>query len=498
MKKIQQQLEHYLQQKLYFTPADYNFYEDGEAFYIYEEGEQQPFATCDIDPSGRLRSLDYVEPENFGNGSLKPADMPSTAEKFIREFHPDGLNTYRLQSVIDLDDLCLVEYGIQDKKYGLDLPGIGFSLTITTAGEVVQFQFDESDADVRYPAHIMSKDEAKAAYVARMDFELEIRRTDTQLFRNGDNMYHLVWSLREAAIDIPANSEEPADVADGQTLEPLPDHPSHADTFSQLIGITEEHVKSEFQTDEGLRIVKWQKPAAIDQEPDFSEAYTLGMITVHYDSTDRPVFVFNGEGCSGEDLLDNETLQNRALDYVFCLFPDAKERFKLELLAEDEWEQYEENTEMEPNDGETDEGYADPEDDEDFTEDVEEEADSEEAKDFYFQPHMNGVSIGDNQLSISVGLFSGRIISAAMESVEDFPPADTPTAPVLTKQDAAEELARQLEMDLALLMEFDEDGNTYYRLTYLPSFPATNGLVRMIDAVDGTAYFMDVGGSIFY
>ena len=495
MKTIQQQLEHYLNRKLYFTPADYNFYEDGEAFCIYKDGEQQPFATCDIDPAGRLRSLDYIEPDDFIHGSLKPADMPAAAEKFIREFHPTGLDTYRLQSVIDLDTACLVEYGIQDERYGLDLPGIGFSLTITTAGEVVQFQYDEVEADIHYPTHIMTKEEAKAAYAARTDFELEIRRMDTQLFRNGDDTYHLVWSLREAAIDIPADGEEPGNVADGQVFEPLPDHPSHADMFFRLIGLTDEHVQFESRTDEGLRIVKWQKPVATDEKPDFSEAYALGMITVHYDRADRPVFVFNGEEGNGEDVLDEETLLNRALDYVFCLFPDAKERFKLEILAEDEWEQYEEDAEIEPDD-EMDEEWVDPEEDEqDFTED---EADSEETKDFYFRPHLNGVPIGDNQLSISVGLFSGRIISAVMESIEDVPPANIPTAPVLTKREAAEKLVGQLEMDLAMLMEFDEEGHTYYRLAYLPSFPATNGHVRMIDAIDGTAYAMDAGGSIFY
>ncbi|AXI01199.1 hypothetical protein DV702_16605 [Sporosarcina sp. PTS2304] len=492
METIQQQLEQYLKQKLHFTPAEHNFYEDGEAFYIYKNSEQEPFATCDIDRAGKLRSLDYVEPENFGNGALKPTNMPAVAEKFIREFHPDGLDRYKLQSVIDLDDMCLVSYGIQDEQYGLDVPGIGFSLTITTAGEVVQFQFDGSEPDIRYPAHIMSSEEAKRAYTACTDFELEIRRTDTELFRNGDNSYRLVWSLTEAAIDIPADGDEPGDVADYREYEALPDHPTDTDAFFRLIGISEQHTKSEIQTDEGLRIVKWQKPSMADGELDFSEAYALGMITVHYDSANRPVFVFNGEACNEEEPLNNETLQNRALDYVFCLFPDAKERFTLEVLAEDEWEQYEEDVEMEADEEELEDV------EEDLIEDWEEEADAEEVKDFYFRPHLNGVPIGDNQLSVSIGLFSGRVISATMESVEDLPPADTPTVPVLSKQHAAEILAEQLEMVLSLMMEFDEEGTTYYRLTYFPSFPATNGHVRMVDAVDGTAYFMDVGGSVFY
>ncbi|GKV67437.1 MULTISPECIES: hypothetical protein [unclassified Sporosarcina] len=69
---------------------------------------------------------------------------------------------------------------------------------------------------------------------------------------------------------------------------------------------------------------------------------------------------------------------------------------------------------------------------------------------------------------------------------------------MLTIQEAVDRLMQQLKMKLEMTMEFDEDGETFYRLAYLPSFPKMNGHVHMIDAEDGTAYYVDGGRSVFY
>ncbi|WP_301107445.1 hypothetical protein [Sporosarcina sp.] len=170
MGKTLNQLAGWLEMNVTFTESEFDFSENGESFYIMEEGADEAFAVCTVDAEDRLMHFEYLDPDEYGTSGSKPGDMPAVAEAFIREFHPDGLKTYRLQSVIDLDDPYLVGYGIQDERYGLDLPGIGFSLTITAAGKVVQFSFDEGPADVRYPEHVISEEEAKEAYMERTDF----------------------------------------------------------------------------------------------------------------------------------------------------------------------------------------------------------------------------------------------------------------------------------------------------------------------------------------
>ncbi|GKV67186.1 MULTISPECIES: DUF4901 domain-containing protein [unclassified Sporosarcina] len=502
MQQTLNQVADWLQMKVGFTSSEFDFFMNGKSFCITEEGADEPFAVCTVDSQDRLMSFEYIDPDDFDAGKLKVEDMTSVAEAFIREFHPDGLKTYRLQSVIDLDELYLVEYGIRDERYGLVLPGIGFSLTITSDGKVVQFSFSEGPADIRYPEHIIPEEEAKEIYAARTDFDLEIRKTDTEIFHNGDNTFRLVWSLKEAAVDIPADGSEPDSVAEGREYETLPAHVAPVNTpLHGMIGITDEHVKLGEHSDDGLRIEKWQhlsleKPDEID----FREAYASFMITIHYDSGDRPVFVYNGEEWTGDnDALGEETLMLRAFDYLFELFTEAQKHFLMEKLEEDEeWDELvdfvEELTDELDNLEDGEECMA--EDDEWV--DGPDEAEEEESKEFYFQYHVNGVPVEGLTMHVSVGLYSGRIVSASMESALEIPPADTLTVPVLTKQEAAGQLMQQLKMELSMSMEFDEDGQVFYRLTYYPSFPKTNGHVRMIDAENGTAYYMDAGGSVFY
>ncbi|WOV86926.1 hypothetical protein QWT69_13765 [Sporosarcina oncorhynchi] len=520
MKKTLNTMAAWLKMPVTFEPSifDFDHAEEDEVFYIKEEGAEEPFAVCSVDDAGRLKRFDYIDAEEYGgSGDLKAEDIPPVAEAFIQMFHPDELKTYRLQSVIDLEGLYLIQYGIKEERYNLDLPGIGFSLTITAGGRIMQFSFEEGPANIVYPEQLIAEEEAEAAYIACTDFELEFHKTDTELFRNGDNTYRLVWSLKEAAVDIPASGEKADTVAEGNVYEPFPPHTSEGNSFLQMVGVTDEHVKIGERLDEGLRVEKWQHdslPAPVSV--DYETAYESGMITIHYDSSERPVFVYNGEAWAGnEENLDEEILQQRALNYLFGLFPDAEKRFKLEQVEqEDEWEELQnvvdelidEFDELNEEADEYVDGYwtDDEVDADDWLDEVkewlddEEEVEGEEAKEFYFQYHVNGVPVDSIKVAVQVGIYSGRIVSASMEMTEEFPPADVSTVPVLTKAEAAERMKRQLKMELAWSMEFDEEGETFYRLTYVPSFPLTFGHVRMIDAVDGTAYYMDVGGSIFF
>ena len=72
-------------------------------------------------------------------------------ETFIKAFYPHALEKYALQSVIDLDEIYIVTYGIKDDKFGLELPGLGFSLTISTSGTDVQFSLYGDEPKIIYP-----------------------------------------------------------------------------------------------------------------------------------------------------------------------------------------------------------------------------------------------------------------------------------------------------------------------------------------------------------
>ncbi|WP_301107444.1 hypothetical protein [Sporosarcina sp.] len=289
-------------------------------------------------------------------------------------------------------------------------------------------------------------------------------------------------------------------MAEGREYEPLPAHLPADTPLRRMIGIAEQHVKIGEQQDDGVQVEKWQHPSLeTPDEIDFSEAYSPNMVTIHYDSANRPVYVCNGEEWTGEeDELDGEILLRHALDYLYRLFPDAPQHFwMVKPDVDEEWEELEEFVEelMDELDELNEEGC--PDEDEEWI-DGPDESEEEDAQEFFFQFHLNGVPVEGHTVLVSVGRYSGRIITSTMEPTEELPPADTRTVPVLTKQQAREKLVQQMKMKLEMMMEFDEEGKTFYKLTYLPSFPETDGHVRMIDAENGKAYYMDMGGSIFY
>ncbi|KXH79264.1 YcdB/YcdC domain-containing protein [Sporosarcina sp. HYO08] len=463
----------------------------GITYEIYEEGNEDLLAVCVLDLAGNL--VNYYQIDSYKQGDFMSGDMQSIAEKFIKAFYPQGLEEYLLQSIIDLDETYIVTYGIKDEKYGIQLPGIGFSLTISTGGEVVQFCYDHDQVDIVYPAQMISEAEAKEKYASLVDFELIIRQTDTEIYKNGDNAYRLVYALKKAAVDIPTSGEEPVVVEEGNCYEPIQQQDGPSVSIYELIGMTENYVKLGEHVDEDLVIKKWRHVSIPQpEEIDFTEAYAEQMITIHFDrETNMPTFIYNGEQWQGERVQQaDNVLQKKALDFLFKIFPEAHEHFVMEIeeTEDEEWAEAIDD-EFEGNDGEEwndlDEGS------------MEENEEEEKSIAFYFQYHANGVPV-EKVTCIQVGTYSGNIVSASIEPVNQTFLAQINTKPILSKEDAKKQFMRKLHMELSMTLAYDEDGKPFYHLTYLPSFQETIGHIQMIDAENGKAYFVDIGDTQFF
>lgn len=465
---------------------------EGKTYEIYEDGNEELLAICVLGSSNQLTDFHYVDINEPGD--LINQDMPAIAETFIKAFYPHALEKYALQSVIDLDEIYIVTYGIKDEKFGLELQGLGFSVTISTNGTVVQFSYDGDEPTIIYPIQMITEEEAKEKYGSLIDFDLVIKQTVKDTYVNGDNTYRLVYALKEAAFDIPASGDNPATIEEGNQYEAIQRQGIPPESIYELIGVTENHVKLGELVNEEIIIEKWmhsyiERP----EDVDFTEEYSDQMITIHFDrESNLPTFIYNGEKWQGEEVeLDNDLLRKRALDFLYKVFPQAHEHFLIEIEDVLDYE-----ADMEDIEEDVDYEVFEEWDEEDL--DELDEFGEEESIAFYFHYHVNQIRVEEKVTCIQVGISSGNIISASVELVNKTLLKQIQTTPILSKDEARDRFMRKLQMELSMSLEFDEDGNTSYYPTYLPSFPETIGHVHMIDAENGKTYYVDIGETVFF
>ncbi|MBD7984915.1 hypothetical protein H9649_09990 [Sporosarcina sp. Sa2YVA2] len=461
---------------------------EGKSYEIIDVESNELIAACTLGEDDQLLNFYYVNEPEPGNVTLE--EMPTIAEKFIEAFYPNSLETYRLQAVIDLDEICIVEYALHEEVYGLYLPGTGFSITISTDGRVLQFTFSVDQIDIRYPSHVISADEAKRKYAELIDLELVIQKIDTDIYVNGDDSYRLVYKVKEAAMEVPASGEQPDTVSESNVYERVQMDVVPEASLHELIGITDNHLKIGEHMKDGIRTEKWQHDSLeMAENVDLSEAYSERMITIQVDSkTEKIVAVSNVEGWKArQNPLADDLLKQRALDFLCKLFPQAQTHFMMEV--EEQFEDWQDEI------GEEEEeeacGYV-------LHDDEIDEVEEEDSKAFFFQYHVGNIPVEECVTVIQVGLYSGHIISASIEPINEELFVLINTKPTLSKQQALEQLLQKLQMELAMAREFDEEGKSHYLVTYLPSYPETVGHIHMIDAEHGKTYFVDVGNTIFY
>lgn len=295
MEKTIQTLIEFIPEKIQFIGSKEESLCEDINYEIYERETEELVGVCTLDETGLLKEYHCVN--HYEDGNIKRKEVPAIAEKFIRTFYPDGLNIYKLQSVIDLDNAYVLHYGIEDEKYGIDIPHIGISISIATTGQVVQFTLDNDPYDIIYPKHILSAKEAKERYLYELDFELIIRHADNEIYENGDNDYHLVYRILESARDIPANGDEPSTIEESNEMNQINERIVSNQTIHEMIGITEAYRKMGEQTVEQKKVEIWahesvDTPAEIDYEEEFLE----GFIRVFFHKKDDMLlFVHNGE-----------------------------------------------------------------------------------------------------------------------------------------------------------------------------------------------------------
>ena len=177
--------------------------------------------------------------------------------------------------------------------------------------------------------------------------------------------------------------------------------------------------------------------------------------------------------------------KNHALNLLFKIFPDANERFEMEVVEKEilyipsNNEEQIDNQTMFPN--EEDEPYIDT-------------FEIEETYTFIFQLMHEGIKVEHHVFTIDIGKYSGKIQYLDLSlPVKEFY-LRIPSKPLISYEQAMNIYKNHLEMELLFVQEFT-NGEKVYHLSYGPLFPKTIGHVRMIDAISGDTIFVNIGNA---
>ncbi|MDL4842428.1 YcdB/YcdC domain-containing protein [Aquibacillus rhizosphaerae] len=490
MKKMIDQLKPFLPVAAYDRASEF----EDDSFEIVDLHTDEEIGTYVVNADGELISFTIFDETQAG--SVTKEEIASIAEKFINIFHPNK-KEYELSAILDLDNPYMVVYEKRDEKLGLYLHGIGFTVSIATNGQITHFHYVEGEYEVEYADVVVTKEEALKQYISQLDFELIIQQFDHEVYKNGDNHYHLAYNVIDDATDIPIDGSEPFSIREEHPFGPaIPSQDVPDKTIYEILGITSSYKKLDEKKDQGKRTEIWSKQTNVDSfsfDMDDPEEHVIKLC--FDEKTGLLLQVKNGEEYDeSNDELSKDNAQKHALNLMFKLFPDTNERFQLEDFEEEFYSYLDEGE---------DDDFMEEEDfdvsldlgDEDMFDDY---IEYEPTYTFYFHLHHKGIRMDQHASFIEVGKFTGKITNVELDIPEDELYMQLPTSPVISSDEAKEIYKKYLQMELKFIQEYeDESEKMIYKLSYVPEFPETVGHVRAIEAITGEAMYVDVGDATF-
>ncbi|WP_077618464.1 YcdB/YcdC domain-containing protein [Bacillus sinesaloumensis] len=489
-------IQRFLPVKVYDKESEF----DESSFEIVDAETNEEIGSYSLNENGELVGFSLMDEPSKGN--LQKEQMAEIAQKFVDTFYPDQ-KEFELSAILDLDNPYMISYEKRDEKYGIFIHSTGFTVSVSTSGQITSFYCaDDEEYEVRYTDIVVSEEEALDKYINGIKFELSIQRFNRDIFENGDDQYHLAYSVIEQLMEIPVNGSESSSIREEFEMDSeIEKMVVHNHNIYELIGLTAGYKLLDKRVKEGKVIEIWSTLESIGEYSFDMEESDDHVIKLCFDEeTNLLLQVVSGEeyNSGGEDI-GVDRAKERALEVLFTLFPDAHERFRLEA-SETEMDNFEDEVEEVEDEGFTPDEFIDGEfEEENFDEDEwDEYIEQEDSYAFYIHVYHNGVRIDQHVSIIQVGQFTGKITHVNV----DLPDADIfenlRTSPEVTIAEAKEIYKKHLKMELMFIREYDEDGKSIYTLAYTPSFPSTVGHVRAIDAITGKAMYVDVGDATFF
>ncbi|WP_100330012.1 YcdB/YcdC domain-containing protein [Bacillus xiapuensis] len=450
---------------VYLQASEYDEHE----FELYRKSDDELVASMVFNDRGELESFSSFRDVSGITGHLPPKEIRANAEAFIERVRPGLLQSVRFSCMIDFDETYGLIYDKKEEKFGLFLPHSGVKIDIARDGQVHGFHAKAEEYKVIYPPSIISKESAKSIYMETLTLELLISKLDKDMYVNGDGSYRLCYAPVEYVMALEADgSAETIEAYGGflETYERLDKrHVSESERWP-LIGLNDQYVKIAERIS-GTEREEWWSAAEDSIHPLDIDEWVGDSIQLSFDQeTGRLVSVVNNEETrKGAAPITEDEARERALQFLFSLYPQADEQFTMQTSHPSHH----------------------------FIADKQEgEGEGESEYVFYFQRIHHSIKVDSYVLVIHVGEQSGNILYLETNEIAETLWKTAPFEPAISQEEAKAIICSKLEMERGFKLEYGEEGPAYH-VTYLPAFPKTVGHIRLIDALTGEAFYVKTG-----
>lgn len=408
----------------------------------------------ELGPDGQLESLSRdMEPES--GDSLPEKRLEEIMRGFVETHYPGEISAFvREENDRTYDDK--VRFSYVQMEEGLPLPMSGFMADLSLSGEVIYFRYYGKARSIIKPKRVADYDEALAFIKKDVEFDLLFEILHRSVYKNGDDQPHLVYESKCRAITVPADlvqEEQEFDDDDGREREsfPLPlfeDIHEKADPGS-MIGLDKGFVKErEADLGDGRIGTVWRNPDDPVYQPEDKSLYSWFkrrshqvLKTVHNKETGKLESVMSSMEKEGPLTVTEAECEKIALRFLFALFPNADQYFKIRYDESDE----EENA----------------------------------VAGFTFEAHCHGVPLRFGQIRICVSRQTGHITVYMGPDIDPKELEAVHPVPAISAEQAKSIFWRHFKVELGWEREYRDDDEHSYRLVYKPVYP------RMIEAHTG-------------
>ncbi|PLR88116.1 YcdB/YcdC domain-containing protein [Bacillus halotolerans] len=411
--------------------------------------------TVELGPEGELKYLSR-DIESESGERLSEEQLEDIMCQFVESYYPRALSAFaRVENDRTYDDK--VRFSYVQIEAGLPLPMSGFIAEVSLSGEMIFFSYYGKAGRIIKPKRVADYEEALAFIKKDVKFDLLFEVIHRSVYKNGNDQPHLVYEPECRAITVPADlvrEEKEFDNDDYREREsfPLPLFEGiheKADPGS-MIGIEKGFVK-ERETDlgDGRIGVVWRNlDNPVYQRADKSmDSWLRGRIhqvlkTIHNKETGKLEGVMSFIDEKGPYTVSEEECEKIAIRFLFALFPNADQYFKIKYDEQDE--------------------------------------ESSSAV-FTFDVHCNGVPLRFGQVKICVSRQTGLITVYMGPDIDPEVLQAIDPVPSISPEQAKSIFWRHFKVELGWKREYEEDEENSYRLVYNPVYP------RLIDAHTGEA-----------
>ncbi|WIW26816.1 YcdB/YcdC domain-containing protein [Bacillus inaquosorum] len=386
-----------------------------------------------------------IEPES--EERLSEQQLEDIMRQFVETHYPSALSAFvREENDRTYDDKVRFSYvQIED---GLPLPMSGFMAEVSLSGEIIYFRYYGKAGSIIKPKRVADYEEALAFIKKDVEFDLLFEVLHRSVYKNGDDQPHLVYEPECRAITVPADlvqEEKEFDEDDDREREsfPLPLFEGiheKADPGS-MIGIEKGFVKErEADLGDGRIGTVWRNPDdPVYQPADKSmDSWLKGrthqvLKTIHNKETGKLEGVMSFMEKKGPLTVTEAECEKIALRFLFALFPNADQYFKIRYDEPDE----EENA----------------------------------VAGFTFEAHCHGVPLRFGQIRICVSRQTGHITVYMGPDIDPKELENIHPVPSISAEQAKSIFWQHFRVELGWEREYRDDEEHTYRLVYKPVYP---------------------------